>query len=119
MALASWKGHKQTVDVLLKAGATPDIQDQVTECVVILMLMLITCTLLMCTEGLTPLMLATQSGHVQVVKTLIDRKAKPNLTDKVEWCLLHVWIMYYCSLCVYRPLGGVHSSLLLNKEVLR
>ena len=59
MALASWKGHKQTVDVLLKAGAKPDIQDQVTECVVILMLMLITCTLLMCT-GRTH---STHAGH--------------------------------------------------------
>ena len=49
MALASWEGHKQTVDVLLKAEAKPDIQDQVTECVVILMPLLITCTLLMCT----------------------------------------------------------------------
>ena len=33
LAWASWKGHKQTVDVLLSAGAKPDIQDQVSWCV--------------------------------------------------------------------------------------
>ena len=31
---------------------------------------------------------------------LLDGKADPNITDEVQCCLLHVWIMYYCSLCV-------------------
>ena len=30
LAGAAYKGHKQVVDVLLKAGANPDIQDKVT-----------------------------------------------------------------------------------------
>ena len=34
-------------------------------------------------EGLTSLMLATNNGHAEVVKELLDAKADPNLTDKV------------------------------------
>ena len=33
------------------------------------------------------------------MKALVERKANPNITDKVGLCL-HVWIMYHCSLCV-------------------
>ena len=33
LARAAYKGHEQVVDVLLKAGAKPDIQDKVIECV--------------------------------------------------------------------------------------
>ena len=48
-------------------------------------------------------MLATQRGHAQVVKTLIDGKANPNITDKVQCCLVvfascvdHVLLMIVC-----------------------
>ena len=34
MAVASWEGHTDTVRILLQAGANPDVQDQVTECVI-------------------------------------------------------------------------------------
>ena len=44
-------------------------------------------------------MLATQRGHKDVVKALVEWKANPNITDKVDLCL-HVWIMYHCLLCV-------------------
>ena len=33
MAVAASRGHKQVVDLLLKAGAKIDIQNKVTECV--------------------------------------------------------------------------------------
>ena len=33
LAWAAYEGHEQVVDVLIKAGANPDIQNQVTECV--------------------------------------------------------------------------------------
>ena len=33
LAVAAHGGHEQVVDVLLKAGANPDIQDKVTGCV--------------------------------------------------------------------------------------
>ena len=33
LAWAASKGHEQVVDLLLKAGANPDHQNQVTECV--------------------------------------------------------------------------------------
>ena len=33
LARAAYQGHEQVVDVLLKAGAKPDIQDKVIECV--------------------------------------------------------------------------------------
>ena len=67
LAWASWKGHKQTVDVLLSAGAKPDIQDQVTECVVILMLMLITCTLLTCTGRTHFMVIYTMKADLNMV----------------------------------------------------
>ena len=44
-------------------------------------------------------MLATQCGHKEVIQSLLEKKANPNITDKVGLCL-HVWIMYHCSLCV-------------------
>ena len=51
-------------------------------------------------ESMTALMLATQRGHKDIVKALVERKADPNITaDKVGLCL-HVWIMYHCSLCI-------------------
>ena len=33
LARAAYNSHEQVVDVLLKAGAKPDIQDKVIECV--------------------------------------------------------------------------------------
>ena len=45
-------------------------------------------------------MLATQRGlNLSVIQVLLEKKANPNITDKVGLCL-HVWIMYHCSLCV-------------------
>ena len=32
LAWAAYEGHEQVVDVLLKAGANPDIQDHVCSC---------------------------------------------------------------------------------------
>ena len=32
LAVAAYEGHEQVVDVLLKAGANPDIQDHVCSC---------------------------------------------------------------------------------------
>ena len=48
---------------------------------------------------MTALMLATQRGHKDIIKALVERKANPNITDEVGLCL-HLWIMYQCSLCV-------------------
>ena len=42
-------------------------------------------------------MLATQRGHKDVVQSLLESKANPNITDKVGLCL-HVWIV--CSLLI-------------------
>ena len=44
-------------------------------------------------------MVSTQNGHEHVVKSLLEKNANPNITDKVGLCL-HVWIMYHSSLCV-------------------
>ena len=38
-------------------------------------------------------MLATQRGHKDVVQSLLENKANPNITDKVGLCL-HVRIMW-------------------------
>ena len=51
--------------------------------------------------GLTPLMLATQNAHASVVKTLLDGRADPNITDKVYCCLPscvdHVLLLIVCA----------------------
>ena len=44
-------------------------------------------------------MVSTQHGHEHVVKSLLEKNANPNITDKVG-LYLHVWIMYHCSLCL-------------------
>ena len=56
-------------------------------------------------EGLTALMLATQRGHKEVIKVLVERKANPNITEVVGLCL-YVWIMYHCSLYMYLQTTG-------------
>ena len=49
---------------------------------------------------------ATQRGHKGVVKELVERNANPNLTNKVSWFVLIMWIVYCmprwdCVLCHY------------------
>ena len=44
-------------------------------------------------------MLATQHGHKEVIKSLLEKKANLNITDKVGLCL-HVWITYNISLLI-------------------
>jgi ankyrin repeat protein len=44
-------------------------------------------------------MLAAHHGRKGVVQVLLEKKANPNITDKVGFCV-HVRITYHCSLCV-------------------
>ena len=44
LAWAACKGHEQVVDVLLKAGANPDIQDKVIATIIII--------ITVCNEGI-------------------------------------------------------------------
>ena len=63
---AAQEGHEQVVDILLKAGANPDIQGQ---------------------GGWTALMVASKRGHKGIVKALVEGKADTNIIDKVDWGL--------------------------------
>ena len=47
--------------------------------------------------GLTPLILATQKGHVEIVKLLLKSKANPNITDKVWSSCLHISLLVTVS----------------------
>jgi ankyrin repeat protein len=44
-------------------------------------------------------MLAAQRGRKDITKSLLEKNADPNITDKVGLCL-HVWIMCHCLWCV-------------------
>ena len=46
-------------------------------------------------DGYTSLMLATQRGHVDIVKALLDAKADPNITDKVSINILSTVYFYF------------------------
>ena len=61
--------------------------------------MIVILTFVLIQKGLTALMLATQRGHKEVIKVLVEKKANPNITEMVGLCL-HVWIMYHYPLCV-------------------
>ena len=64
LAWAAQEGHEQVVDVLLKAGANPDIQGH---------------------GCWTALMVASKRGHKGIVKALVEGKAGTNIADKVGW----------------------------------
>ena len=66
LAGAANQGNEQVVDVLLKAGANPDIQNHIR---------------------FTALMMASKKDHRGVVKALLERKADTSIADKVGWCL--------------------------------
>ena len=42
------------------------------------------CVIVVVQVGLTSLILATQSGHTEVVKALLEANADPNITEKVS-----------------------------------
>ena len=84
MSLASWKGRSEIVEILVQAEADVNIQGQVNSKPTMLdniykLLLLINVT----QAGLTALMLATQKGNTNTIKTLLDGKADPNITDEV------------------------------------
>ena len=66
LAWAANEGREQVVDVLLKAGANPDIQSH---------------------GHWTALMMATKEGHRGVVKALLEKKADTRIANKVGRCL--------------------------------
>ena len=63
---------------------------------------------------MTALMYATQCGHKDIVKALVERKANLNITAVMVGLCLHVWIMYHCSLCVQT--SGWTAMHLASKE---
>ena len=63
---AATEGCEQVVDVLLNAGANPDIRSR---------------------SCWTPLIEATKGGYKNIVEALVGRKADMNITDMVGWCL--------------------------------
>ena len=63
LALAAQKGHASVITALLKAGANPNLANDL---------------------GSTPLMLAAASGDVDSVKVLLDRGADVNAREKMR-----------------------------------
>ena len=107
LALASWKGHKQTVDVLLKAGAKPDIQDQVRGCTCVYddqwdenHQEASLCFSFLQGKGWTALFFATAEGHVDIVKMLLEYGTEVNIKDRVRVCVVHQYLLQLmCFMC--------------------
>ena len=60
-------------------------------------------SLLVCVqEGLTALMRASDSGHKDVVKSLLAGNANPNITDKVVWVNWCILTIFHCLCTGYR-----------------
>ena len=68
LILASWKGHKEVVEVLLAYGCDVDIQD--TAC------------------GSTAVMFAAQSGHKDVLDRLLDHNCNLDIQNNIGWVAL-------------------------------
>ena len=66
---ASQNGHHDIVQLLLTAGASPNIQDD---------------------DGCTALELASLDGHYNVMQLLLDNHADPDLATNDGWTPLHV-----------------------------
>ena len=84
LAWAAYQDYEQVVDVLLKAGANPDILCHVCSCQCSCII-IYTAHNIIIQEGLTILMVATHRGHIDIVKALLRRKVNPNVTDRVSW----------------------------------
>ena len=52
-------------------------------------------------EGITALMFATEYGYKGVVKALLERRANPNITNKVNLCLILGNIILHTHTCNY------------------
>lgn len=79
LVTASHEGHMEVVDVLLKAGAHPDLPHV--------------------TSGQTALMHAARSGHHELVKKLLKAGANPNVISPHSYSALHFAALH----------GGVES----------
>ncbi|XP_015250018.1 PREDICTED: ankyrin repeat domain-containing protein 50-like [Cyprinodon variegatus] len=93
--VASWQGSVEIVDLLLKHGANPNAQDsegrpplhsvawtgheQVGHRLLAANNVIID---LACHQGATPLSIAAQEGHFNIVKMLLENGANPNHIDK-------------------------------------
>ena len=64
-------------------------------------------------NGFTPLIVATQNCHADIITALLEAKADPNITEKVDFFNFSVLSMLI-TICiyVYRPLVGLPFSLL-------
>ena len=79
--VASWRGHLKTVMELLSSGALPNAQDEVCTCAELWKAVNV-CVIVVVQVGLTSLILATQSGHTEVVKALLEA----NTEVQIAYC---------------------------------
>ena len=74
---ASQKGHSDTVTILITSGANINIPAEVYTCR--LTIHIVYDGLLMTQDGTTPLFMASQNGHIDVVSILLRNNADVNL----------------------------------------
>jgi ankyrin repeat protein len=90
LALAARQGHASALGALLKAGANPNLPDDL---------------------GTTPLMLAAASGSVDSVKALLDAGADVNARDKSRGQTALMFAAGFDRIAVIPVLAAAHADL--------
>ena len=86
LSLASLKGHPDVTEVLVEAGASTDIQDEVNKQLVAILILslLYNMTFMHTQNGRTALSLASLKGHLDVTEVLVEAGASTDTQDEVN-----------------------------------
>ena len=90
LSAACQQGHVNIVRLLINNGANVDFQHKVNKWLVIGATRTLIIFAPLIQDGRTGLMWASDNGHINVVKVLLDAKADPNIANEVKFYILFV-----------------------------